>query len=164
MTGSDIHYPSVPANAWTVLNTMNMSKEGVLTEVRARRTSFLFDATGTRPRTYPSDNPAYYRLAPLTTAGDYFAGFYGDSKGMYSFQGTFCQPEVFEVYTDMIGWFVAYVLFGIVVYEAARGVVVGLWSAVEKLWRRSRRTGVEREEEEEARRDGSRVVGLGILE
>ncbi|RUS12569.1 hypothetical protein BC937DRAFT_87509 [Endogone sp. FLAS-F59071] len=38
---------------------------------------------------------------------------------MYSFQGTFCQPEVFEVYTDMIGWFVAYVLFGIVVYEAS---------------------------------------------
>src|SRR5438270_617066 len=76
MTGSDVHYPYVPANAWTVLNTQNFSKQAILDEVRARRTSFLFDATGTRPRAYPVDNPAYYRLAPLMTMSDYFANFY----------------------------------------------------------------------------------------
>src|SRR4051812_15679616 len=73
MTGSDVHYPSVPANAWTVLNAANATRDGVLAELRARRTSFLFDATGTRPRAYPLNNPAYHRLAPLMIASDYFS-------------------------------------------------------------------------------------------
>ena len=62
LTGSDVHSPSTGAYAWTVLNVPNITYDGIMAELRAKRTSFLFDATGTRPRVYPKKNPAYYNL------------------------------------------------------------------------------------------------------
>ncbi|CAB4446853.1 unnamed protein product [Rhizophagus irregularis] len=47
LTGSDVHFPSTGAYAWTVLNVPNITYEGItMTELRAKRTRFLFDATG----------------------------------------------------------------------------------------------------------------------
>jgi hypothetical protein len=132
MTGSDVHYPDVPANAWTLVQTTNYTKQAILQEIRARRTSFLFDPTGTNPRAYPSENSAYWQLAPLTTLGSYFNSFYSDSKGMYSFQGTFCQPEVLEVHNSMIGWFIFWVIVSILIFEIVRAVVITLWSLLRR--------------------------------
>jgi hypothetical protein len=128
MTGTDVHYPDVPANAWTLIQAANYTKEAILNEIRARRTSFLFDPTGTNQRAYPIDNSAYWQLAPLTTLGNYFGGFYSDSKGMYSFQGTFCQPEVLEVHRSMIGWFIFWVIISIVAFEVLRAIIITLWA------------------------------------
>lgn len=132
MTGTDVHYPDVPANAWTLVQTANYTKESILNEIKARRTSFLFDPTGTNTRSYPSENSAYWKLAPLTTLGDYFNSFYSDSKGMYSFQGTFCQPEVLEVHNSMIGWFIFWLFISIVVFELVRAAVITLWSLLRR--------------------------------
>lgn len=139
MTGSDVHYPDVPANAWTLVQTANYTKQAILEEIRARRTSFLFDPTGTQPRAYPAENSAYWKLAPLTTLGSYFNSFYTDSKGMYSFQGTFCQPEVLEVHNSMIGWFVFWVIVAIAVFEVVRAIIITVWS----LLRRKKATSSE---------------------
>ncbi|CAO3674285.1 unnamed protein product [Umbelopsis vinacea] len=132
MTGSDVHYPDVPANAWTLVQTTNYTKQAILQEIRARRTSFLFDPTGTNPRAYPSENSAYWQLAPLTTLGSYFNSFYSDSKGMYSFQGTFCQPEVLEVHNSMIGWFMFWIIVSILIFEIVRAIVITLWSLLRR--------------------------------
>ncbi|KAG2174493.1 hypothetical protein INT44_006756 [Umbelopsis vinacea] len=134
MTGTDVHYPNVPANAWTLLQAANYTKESILNEIKARRTSFLFDPTGTNARSYPSENAAYWQLAPLTTLGDYFNSFYSDSKGMYSFQGTFCQPEVLEVHNSMIGWFIFWLFISIVVFELVRAGVMALWSLLQRKY------------------------------
>jgi hypothetical protein len=130
MTGSDVHYPSVPANAWTLLQTANNTKAAILEEIRARRTSFLFDPTGTNQRAYPDENSNYWTLAPVTGLGNYFGAFYDDSKGMYSFQGTFCQPEVLEVHGSMIGWFIFWLLLSILVFEIVRVAVLSLYSYI----------------------------------
>ncbi|KAG2172323.1 hypothetical protein INT43_004865 [Umbelopsis isabellina] len=128
MTGSDVHYPNVPANAWTLLQTTNNTKAAILNEIRARRTSFLFDPTGTNQRAYPNDNSNFWKLAPVTGLGDYFGGFYSDSKGMYSFQGTFCQPEELQVHSSMIGWFIFWLLLSVLVFELVRAAVLSLYS------------------------------------
>jgi len=40
LTGSDVHHPSVGAYAWTVPKVPNITYEGIMTELRAKRTSF----------------------------------------------------------------------------------------------------------------------------
>ncbi|KAI8074847.1 polymerase/histidinol phosphatase-like protein [Gongronella butleri] len=123
MIGSDVHDPSVPVNAWLAVNS-TMDKASILAEIVARRTSFLYDPTGTPQRAYPSMSAAYDRLSPLTLLGDYFSMFYSLNKGMYSFQGTFCQPEQFQVNADVIGWFLFWLILMIIVFELFRTMVL----------------------------------------
>ncbi|CAO3688321.1 unnamed protein product [Rhizopus stolonifer] len=86
MVGMDLHHPSVGAQTWLTVNAANMTRASIMDEIRNRRTSFLFDPAGTRPRVYV-DAPARYKLlTPLLALGDYFGMFYTDMKGMYSFQ------------------------------------------------------------------------------
>uniref|UniRef100_U9SVE9 Uncharacterized protein n=1 Tax=Rhizophagus irregularis (strain DAOM 181602 / DAOM 197198 / MUCL 43194) TaxID=747089 RepID=U9SVE9_RHIID len=63
---------------------------------------FFIDATGTRPRVYPKKNPAYYNLLPMTLLADYWTSFYSESKGMYSFQSTFCHQRKFVMHWKVI--------------------------------------------------------------
>ncbi|RCI05107.1 hypothetical protein CU098_013312, partial [Rhizopus stolonifer] len=120
MVGMDLHHPSVGAQVWLTINAPNMTRAGIMQEIRARRTSFLFDPAGTHPRVYVDSPASYLALTPLTYLGDYFGMFYDDMKGMYSFQGTFCHPEVLTVHKSVIGWFIFWVLIFLVVFELVR--------------------------------------------
>ncbi|KAF9978451.1 hypothetical protein BGZ73_002347 [Actinomortierella ambigua] len=131
MTGNDIHYPDTSAYTWTILNTNgNRTKENIMAQLRARRTSFLFDPTGTRNLAYPGENPAFFRNAPPTLLGQYFQMYWVSKTGMYSFspEGGYCQESELWFRWPLIGWFIAWVLAGFFIFEAARMVIVGcLW-------------------------------------
>ncbi|KAI8337256.1 Polymerase/histidinol phosphatase-like protein [Chlamydoabsidia padenii] len=127
MVGSDIHHPAIPANAWLTVNTPTMNKSAIMQEIIARRTSFLFDPTGTPERVNVATSPAYDRLTPLTWLGDYFGMFYTEDKGMYSFQGTFCHPEQFAIRNNVIGWFIFWLLLFILIFECARSLVIFIY-------------------------------------
>ncbi|KAF9920305.1 hypothetical protein FBU30_009897, partial [Linnemannia zychae] len=106
MTGSDVHYPDSNAYSWTILNTNgNRTANNIMAQLKARRTSFLFDPTGTQPLAYPSENPQYYKTAPPTLLGQYFQMFWTDQTGMYSFspEGGFCHPEYITIRWKLIG-------------------------------------------------------------
>ncbi|CAB4413905.1 unnamed protein product [Rhizophagus irregularis] len=117
LTGSDVHFPSTGAYAWTVLNVSNITYEGIMTKLRAKRTSFLFDATGTRPSVYPKKNPSYYNLLPMTLLADYWTSFYSESKGMYSFQSTFFHQRKFVMHWESYFWFSLWCLIFFTCYE-----------------------------------------------
>ncbi|CAG8497602.1 14041_t:CDS:2, partial [Ambispora leptoticha] len=80
LTGSDVHSPSSGAHAWTTINAKDRSVAGIMSELREKRTSFLFDATGTRPRAYPKPNPAYYKMLPIILLADYWTSFYTETR------------------------------------------------------------------------------------
>ncbi|KAI8369562.1 Polymerase/histidinol phosphatase-like protein [Radiomyces spectabilis] len=138
MTGTDLHHPSVAANVWLVVNAVNNTRKAIMDEIRARRTSFLFDPAGTPQRAYPVPSKKYALLSPLLTLGGYFGIFYSDSKGMYSFQGTFCHPEKLQVHKDVIGWFIFWVFIGIIAFELVRLLILVTWDVMVRRWRRRR--------------------------
>ncbi|KAG0334552.1 hypothetical protein BG000_008236 [Podila horticola] len=129
MAGTDVHYPDTGAFGWTILSTgtTNRSQDNIMAQLRARRTSFLFDPTGTQPVAYPPESVEYYKTAPPTLLGQYFQMFWSDQTGMYSFspEGGFCHEEFLTIRWRLIGFFVAWVLVGFLLFEAARLVVVG---------------------------------------
>ncbi|KAJ2891339.1 hypothetical protein IWW38_003663 [Coemansia aciculifera] len=116
LTGSDMHYPG-PSYAWTTINAQNKSAESILDEIRNRRTSFLLDASGTRPVQDPPYNPDYFKYAPWGLVGNYFYGYADRDRGQYSFQASFCQPQIVTVHHAMIGWFFLWLLIAILVLE-----------------------------------------------
>lgn len=130
MVGMDIHHPSVGAQVWLTVNAANMSRTAIMEEIRSRRTSFLFDPAGTRPRVYVDSPPSYLTLTPLTYLGDYFGMFYYDDKGMYSFQGTFCHPELLTVNGSVIGWFIFWVIIFLLAFELVRLCVIWAFQKV----------------------------------
>lgn len=137
MVGSDVHHPSVGAQAWLTVNAANMTKAAIMQEIRSRRTSFLFDPAGTQPRVYVDSPAAYNFLTPLLYLGDYFGMFYTDNKGMYSFQGTFCQPEILTVNGSIIGWFIFWIAVMIITFEMTRLFV--LWALTKSSLYRQKR-------------------------
>ncbi|KAG0284186.1 hypothetical protein BGZ96_011453 [Linnemannia gamsii] len=128
ITGADVHYPDSNAFSWTILNTNgNRTFDNIMAQLKARRTSFLFDPTGTQPLAYPSENPLYYRTAPPTLLGEYFQMFWSSQTGMYSFSptGGSCHPAYVTIRWQLIGYFIAWVLVGFLLFEAARLLIVG---------------------------------------
>lgn len=128
MAGTDVHYPDTGAFGWTILNTNNnRSQDSIMAQLRARKTSFLFDPTGTQPVAYPPESVEYYKTAPPTLLGQYFQMFWLDQTGMYSFspEGGFCHEEILTIRWKLIGYFIAWVLVGFLLFEAARLLVVG---------------------------------------
>ncbi|KAI9310944.1 Polymerase/histidinol phosphatase-like protein [Dichotomocladium elegans] len=124
MVGTDIHSASMGAATWLVAQAANFTRAAIVDALRARRTSFLMDPAGSRRMVYPSTPSKFEMLLPLTGLGSYFGMFYTDYKGMYSFQGTFCQPERLEVHGNVIGWFIFWLFIFMVVYELARFIVI----------------------------------------
>ncbi|KAJ2209918.1 hypothetical protein EV180_006573, partial [Coemansia sp. RSA 518] len=116
LTGSDMHYPG-SSYAWTTINAENRTAEAILDEIRNRRTSFLLDASGTRPLQLAPYNKNYFKYAPWGLIGDYFYGYADKYTGQYSFQGTFCQNEVLDTHGTMMGWFVLWLIVSILVLE-----------------------------------------------
>ncbi|CAG8458322.1 10748_t:CDS:2 [Paraglomus occultum] len=94
LSGTDLHYPNTPAYAWTLLSTPSFTSESLFTTLRSRpSTSFLFDPAGTRFISYPPERSSYYALLPLMELADYWTSFYEESRGMYSFMGSFCHER-----------------------------------------------------------------------
>ncbi|KAJ2461477.1 hypothetical protein GGI02_005657 [Coemansia sp. RSA 2322] len=138
LTGSDMHYPG-PSYAWTTVNAQNMSAESILDEIRNRRTSFLLDASGTRPVQDPPYNPDYYKYAPWGMVGDYFYGYADRDRGQYSFQASFCQKQIVDVHHRMIGWFFLWLLIAVAVLEILYWFFRWLILLVARRIRRGRR-------------------------
>ncbi|RHZ70845.1 hypothetical protein Glove_265g9 [Diversispora epigaea] len=128
LTGTDVHHPSSVAHSWTVLNSPNMTVQGIMTELREKRTTFFFDATGPRQVYYPNENPTYYKLLPLFAITNIWNSFYDDYRGMYSFQGTFCHQRKIVIHWRSYWWFVLWCLIFFGFYE------LGRWG-MNKLWR-----------------------------
>jgi hypothetical protein len=140
MVGMDLHHPSVGAQVWLTVNAANLTRAAIMDEIRNRRTSFLFDPAGTRPRVYVDSPASYLTLTPLTWLGDYFSMFYSDSKGMYSFQGSFCQPEILTINGSVIGWFIFWVIIFLITFELVR--LFAIWSLSKlNLCQRQRQRG-----------------------
>ncbi|KAJ2711413.1 hypothetical protein H4R19_003257 [Coemansia spiralis] len=116
VTGSDMHVPG-SSYAWTTINARNHSAAAILSEIRNGRTSFLLDASGTRPLADPPYASKYFRNAPWGMLGDYFNGYADRNRGQYSFQNSFCQREIKVVHGPMIGWFILWLLVTLVVFE-----------------------------------------------
>ncbi|KAJ2724676.1 hypothetical protein GGI07_001828 [Coemansia sp. Benny D115] len=138
LTGSDMHYPG-SSYAWTTINATSLSADDIMEEIRSRRTSFLLDASGTRPIQDPPYNKAYFRYAPWGLIGDYFYGYADRSRGQYSFQATFCQDERVDVHNAMIGWFFLWLLVSIAVLELLYWffrwlILLGVRSVHRRLW------------------------------
>ncbi|KAI7907915.1 Polymerase/histidinol phosphatase-like protein [Cokeromyces recurvatus] len=124
MVGMDLHHPSIGAQVWLTINATQFNRNSVMQEIRSRRTSFLFDPAGTRPRVYVDSPSSYLALTPLSYLGDYFSMFYSDSKGMYSFQGSFCHPEILTINKNVIGWFIFWMLMFILAFELVRAFII----------------------------------------
>ncbi|KAG0322307.1 hypothetical protein BGZ99_003397 [Dissophora globulifera] len=143
ITGTDVHYPDTNAFSWTILNTNgNRSAENIMAQLRARRTSFLFDPTGTQPLAYPPTTSNYFATAPPTLLGQYFQMFWTDQTGLYSFspQGGFCHQEYITIHYKLIGYFVGWIFVGFLLFEAARLVIVGLiWGPFQRRRKYMRR-------------------------
>ncbi|KAK3839648.1 MAG: Polymerase/histidinol phosphatase-like protein [Linnemannia gamsii] len=151
ITGADVHYPDSNAFSWTILNTNgNRTADNILAQLKARRSSFLFDPTGTQPLAYPPENPLYFRTAPPTLMGQYFQMFWIDKSGMYSFipgEGT-CHAEEFIIRWSLIGYFILWVFIGFLIFEAARLVIVGCcWGPFQRRKRYLRKRSMLEEEE-----------------
>ncbi|KAF7721531.1 hypothetical protein EC973_004529 [Apophysomyces ossiformis] len=135
MTGTDVHHPSVGANVWLTIQADNMTRQSIMEEIRSRRTSFLFDPAGTRPRVYVDPPSSYNMLQPLTNLASYFGMFFTDITGMYSFQGTFCHPKKLLIHRDIIGWFVFWNIIGLTVLEIVRGLLLLGWEHFYDWWK-----------------------------
>lgn len=140
LTGSDIHHPSVPANGWTLLNIESNqtlpSVADILTNLKSNKSSsFFFDATGSRPRSYPTPNPAWSKWAPLVEP-DYFGFIYSEQRGMYSFVDGFCHERSFRIRYGATTWMVVWIVVAWLIYEIARVILVLAYS---QFWRKQRR-------------------------
>ena len=124
LSGADMHYP-VPTQAWTIMKTANLSREAIMTELRAKRTTFLFDAAGIPAsllggeslNVYGQETGAYTVNTPLAMLGEYAGMFYDHRSAMPSFQGTMCAASVTRVYPDRIGWFVLQAILFFIMFE-----------------------------------------------
>ncbi|KAG0366119.1 Polymerase/histidinol phosphatase-like protein [Gamsiella multidivaricata] len=156
ITGTDVHYPDSGAFSWTILNTNgNRTAENIMAQLRARRSSFLFDPTGTQPVAYAPESEKWYETAPPTLLGQYFQMFWNDQTGMYSFspEGGFCHEEYVTIRWRLIGYFIGWVLVGFLIFEAVRLVVVGCILGPVKRRRRYLRKKKILQEEEDGRVD-----------
>ncbi|KAJ1961659.1 hypothetical protein GGI12_003128 [Dipsacomyces acuminosporus] len=133
MSGSDVHAPG-PAFAWTVLKAPTFTKEAIVKEIKNARTSLLFDPTGNKAEDAPSYSSRYLALAPLSELAEYFATFYDRYQGQYSFHGTHCQSDVVDVHSVSVGFFIIYLLCGVVLFE----LVLKLFTFIGTLVRRWR--------------------------
>jgi len=112
ITGSDLHVMD-SSYAWTVLKSP-LNATSILAELKAGRSSFLLDAGGTRLRAYPDYSFWYKAYAPIGMMAEYVDAFIEVDQGMYDFHGGFCQPTKTTIYGDMIGWWILYIVVGLI--------------------------------------------------
>jgi hypothetical protein len=116
IAGSDLHGPAV-AYSWTLLYAASFTEQGILDELRGKRSTFLVDNGGTRHQGIPTETWTYSLLRPLVGWTSLFNDYYSINKGMYSFQGSFCHPLIIQVnWISLISLF-TWTLFALVVYD-----------------------------------------------
>jgi predicted metal-dependent phosphoesterase TrpH len=97
--GSDTHNPGAGLYSYTGLNVTDRSREAVMTELRARRSTVLYDAVGSPHAVKPSLNVGYEWYGPYFWFRLLFDGFfYTYDPGMFSFNGGFCDVAIFKVH------------------------------------------------------------------
>ena len=87
ITGTDMHYPDRGVNGWTTLIPANFTEEAIMDELRARRTSFIYngiDSPYTAALQYSAQNII---LDPFFRIAEWVNSYYWISQGMYSFTG-----------------------------------------------------------------------------
>ncbi|KAJ3202701.1 hypothetical protein HDU67_000334 [Dinochytrium kinnereticum] len=150
MTGTDMHVPGV-AKVWTLINPVNFTPEAVMEEIRGRRTSFLFDASGggwVMPlESVGRRNWRYDLVRPLVGVWGVALTFVEYLKGMPSFQGGFCQETRVGVDGVALVMFLVYLHGFVIAFTLVISGVGSLW----KWWmrrgrRRMRRKGGDVEE------------------
>jgi len=109
ITGTDMHHPERGVNAWTTLIPANFSEEAIFEELKARRTSFIYNAIDTPYGAYPTVTTFNLALDPFYKIGGMLANYYYFSQGMPSFNHSFCQKKyvLFIAWNEigvMIGW------------------------------------------------------------
>ena len=153
LTGTDLHYPTSPAYAWTLLSTPSFSSESLLKTLHSRpSTSFLFDPAGTRFISYPPQRSVYNAFLPIVGLTDYWTSFYEENRGMYSFRGSYCQERNMVLHWESYVTFVVMCLCVLLWMEFVLWAVKlvggkfkksnwgGLWG---RLWGRNRKGGID---------------------
>jgi len=71
ITGTDMHSPGT-VHGWTLLNVTSFTEEQVMTALRNKQTTIVYNETGLADRgTYP-DNPLYLIIKPISDFGGLF--------------------------------------------------------------------------------------------
>ncbi|KAJ3098941.1 hypothetical protein HDU97_003578 [Phlyctochytrium planicorne] len=100
ITGTDMHEPSLPPSAWTVMNPASRTPDAIRTELVNRRTSFLYDAQSLQAiipeESMPKSSKRYQAIAPLLSLQAVLKEMVLINKGMFSFQGSFCHALKLE--------------------------------------------------------------------
>ncbi|KAJ2354530.1 hypothetical protein GGF43_003210 [Coemansia sp. RSA 2618] len=137
MTGSDVHTPG-KAYAWTVLKAPVLTREAIMREIRAGRTSYLFDPAGNRAGNLPAYSSRYLALAPLAGVADYISTFYDRYSGQYSFHGTHCQRDIVDVHGTSVGYLIMYIIAAAVFTELACALCRQIRVGAARCWARHR--------------------------
>ncbi|OMH84581.1 hypothetical protein AX774_g1889 [Zancudomyces culisetae] len=127
VSGSDIHSPDVPSYAWTILNAAGFNRSAIMDQLKAKKTSYLFDPTGSPYLPEFSISSRYYKLSMLNDIVQLLYSFRYYDHGTYSFRGSFCQPSITQVYAQMVGWGIFYLILVFLFFEVFRGIAYGLW-------------------------------------
>jgi len=88
---------------------------------------------------------------PITLLADYWTSFYSESKGMYSFQETFCHPRKFVMHWESYIWFSLWCLIFFTFYEIGRILFIKGYEYFSMLKLRKRVDDRSRNENEEER-------------
>jgi predicted metal-dependent phosphoesterase TrpH len=123
LTGSDVHDPD-GAYAWTALHAPALTLPAIVAELRAHRTAIYMDAAGTRARVYPEVSTLSAWFLPIRTAASLFSMLVEHERGMYSFQGSFCHPEILRPRWTVILASVVYIVLGISLWLFVRPRVI----------------------------------------
>jgi len=112
-------------NGWTTLIPANFSEEAIWEELKAHRTSFIFDVVDSPSiideRDVPVSRP-YNALSPFFMLGKTLIEFVNEDSGVYSFVDGFCRTPVYTVYYDRIAFALAWAFLGFLLYELSRCV------------------------------------------
>jgi hypothetical protein len=85
--GTDMHYPDRGVNGWTTLIPANFSEEAIMEELKAKRTSFIFNAIDSPYSANLQFSSQNVILDPFFKIAEFVKGYYWVSEGMYSFTG-----------------------------------------------------------------------------
>lgn len=101
-TGSDMHTPA-PPYSWTIAAPSNFTKQSVWEEIKANRTSFLYDSQGQGLFLPHESLPGFDELDSMWgSLIPFIAAFWWNENGQWSSQGGFCHPTITYVYPKSI--------------------------------------------------------------
>jgi predicted metal-dependent phosphoesterase TrpH len=140
MSGTDMHWPQMANKAYTVLNAQNFTVESVMEELRAKRTSVIYDVIGLSGGERWLVYPESIFLGPLGYIGQLVTNFYGDLRGLYSFTDEgFCSNGGVVVYGDTLASFVFWILLFWLGGEILRIVIMEVvWPLIKKARKKSK--------------------------